>query len=110
MLDSTDRGPGDEVDHAATRTQLDEQAALAHALHSHLTDLAAAVARCEDGTYGLCQMVPTVHPDRTDARVPDGNPLRAVQAAGAATLTKRLPEEDPSTAVTGHQTLTDVTT
>jgi DnaK suppressor protein len=55
MLDSTDRGPGDEVDHAATRTQLDEQAALAHALHSHLTDLAAAVARCEDGTYGLCE-------------------------------------------------------
>ena len=55
MHDSTDRGPGDEVDHAATRTQLDEQAALAHALHSHLTDLTAAVARCEDSTYGLCE-------------------------------------------------------
>ena len=38
-----------------TRRQLDEQAALAHGLHSHLTDLAAAVARCEDSTYGSCE-------------------------------------------------------
>jgi DnaK suppressor protein len=55
MRDGTDHGPGDGVDHAAIRAQLDEQAALAHALHRHLADLAAAVARCEDGTYGLCE-------------------------------------------------------
>lgn len=55
MRDNTDRGPGDEGDHAATHTQLDEQAALAAALNDHLDDLAAAVARCKDGTYGSCQ-------------------------------------------------------
>jgi RNA polymerase-binding transcription factor DksA len=55
MRDSTDRGPCDEADHAATCAQLDEQKALADALHRHLADLAAAVARCGDGTYGLCQ-------------------------------------------------------
>jgi DnaK suppressor protein len=55
MRDSTDSGPGDDVDHATTHAQLDEQATLAHALHSHLAELAAAVARCDDGTYGVCE-------------------------------------------------------
>jgi len=68
MRDSTDRGPGDDVDHVATRAQLDEQAAVAHALH--LAELAAAVAR-----------------------VPGGDSLRAVQAAGAAPPTHGLRRE-----------------
>jgi len=55
MRDTADRGPGDEVDHAMTYAQLDEQAALANTLRNQLDDLAAAVARCADGTYGSCE-------------------------------------------------------
>lgn len=55
MRDDFNAGPGDEIDHASRRAQLDEQAVLAGAMRSHLDDLAVAIARCDGGTYGVCQ-------------------------------------------------------
>jgi DnaK suppressor protein len=55
MRDSLDTGPGDEVDHATTRLQLDEQIILADTLHKQVDDLATAIVRCEAGTYGVCE-------------------------------------------------------
>lgn len=54
MRDTADSGPGDEADRAAIHIQLDEQAALADVARGQLADLAAAVLRCGDGTYGMC--------------------------------------------------------
>lgn len=55
MRKGLDEGPGDEVDHAMTRAQLDEQVSLATTLHSQLDDLASAIARFEGGGYGVCE-------------------------------------------------------
>src|SRR4051794_1818822 len=55
MREDLDVGPGDEIDQASRRAQLDEQAVLAGAMRSHLDDLAVAIARYDGGTYGVCQ-------------------------------------------------------
>jgi DnaK suppressor protein len=55
MREELDAGPGDEADLASRRAQLDEQFVLAGAMRSHLDDLAVAIARCEGGSYGVCQ-------------------------------------------------------
>jgi DnaK suppressor protein len=55
MRTGLDEGPGDEVDHAMTRAQLDEQVTLATTLHSQLDDLASAIQRFEGGSYGVCE-------------------------------------------------------
>jgi RNA polymerase-binding transcription factor DksA len=55
MRSSLDTGPGDEVDHATTHAQLDEQIVLADTLHTQVDDLATAIERCEAGTYGNCE-------------------------------------------------------
>jgi DnaK suppressor protein len=55
MRASLDTGPGDEVDHATTRAQLDEQIILADNLRKQVNDLETAIARCETGAYGICE-------------------------------------------------------
>jgi RNA polymerase-binding transcription factor len=55
MRDSLDTGPGDEVDHATTRVQLDEQIILADTLHKQVDDLVVAIERCAAGKYGVCE-------------------------------------------------------
>ena len=51
---SSDVGRGDDADRANAAAQLDEQDALALALRRQLDDLAMAVERCEQGSYGRC--------------------------------------------------------
>jgi DnaK suppressor protein len=53
--DAFDAGPGDDIDHATIRAQRDEQTVLANALRAHLDDLNAAIARRDNGTYGVCE-------------------------------------------------------
>jgi DnaK suppressor protein len=55
MRSGLDAGPGDEVDQATTRAQLDEQINLAQSLRDHLDDVGVAIERCEAGTYGVCE-------------------------------------------------------
>jgi DnaK suppressor protein len=55
MREDLDVGPGDEADVATRQAQMNEQAVLAGAMRSHLDDLAVAIARCDGGTYGVCQ-------------------------------------------------------
>jgi DnaK suppressor protein len=54
MREGLDTGPGDEVDNATVRAQLDEQITLAEGLHAQVSDLAAAIERSETGRYGTC--------------------------------------------------------
>jgi RNA polymerase-binding transcription factor DksA len=55
MRSSRDGGPGDDADHASTSTQVDEQDALTGVLRTRLHDLATALERCDDGSYGRCE-------------------------------------------------------
>jgi DnaK suppressor protein len=55
MRDDLDTGPGDEADLAARRAQLDEQVAVADAMRSHVDELAVAIARCDNDSYGVCE-------------------------------------------------------
>jgi DnaK suppressor protein len=55
MRASRDGGPGDDADHASTSTQVDEQDALTRVLRTRLDDLAIALERCDDGSYGRCE-------------------------------------------------------
>jgi RNA polymerase-binding transcription factor DksA len=55
MRAGRDGGPGDEADHASTSAQLDEQDALTSVLRTRLDDLAIALERCGDGSYGRCE-------------------------------------------------------
>jgi DnaK suppressor protein len=52
---SRDIGPGDEADHASTYAHLGEQDALTDALRTQLDDLATAVQRSDNGSYGRCE-------------------------------------------------------
>jgi hypothetical protein len=88
MRDSTDRGPGDDVDHAATRAQLDEQAAVpmpCTGASPISPPRSPGVRTAPTGCECCRQYIPIER-----LHVPGGNPLRAVQAAGAATLTKNV--------------------
>jgi len=55
MREGLDTGPGDEVDHATSRVQLDEQLILVDGLRRHLDELTVAVQREAAGTYGRCE-------------------------------------------------------
>jgi len=55
MRSGLDAGPGDDVDQATIRAQLDEQINLAQNLRDHLDDVGVAIKRCEAGTYGVCE-------------------------------------------------------
>ena len=54
MRSSVDPGPGDDADRANAAAQLDEQEALGLSLRRQLDDLAVAVKRNEQGSYGRC--------------------------------------------------------
>jgi DnaK suppressor protein len=58
-----DEGPGDEVDHAMMRAELDEQVMLAASLRAQLDDLEVAIGRSEAGTYGVCERCGNSIPD-----------------------------------------------
>ena len=62
MRASRDGGPGDDADHASTSTQVDEQDALTGVLRTRLDDLATALERCDDGSYGRCEECGSVIP------------------------------------------------
>jgi DnaK suppressor protein len=47
-------GSSDAGDRRAVQTQIEEQEALATVMRRHLDDLALAVERSENGTYGIC--------------------------------------------------------
>jgi DnaK suppressor protein len=50
-----DAGPGDDVDAAVARDQLDEETRHVQTLRTRLEDLARAVESCENGDYGYCR-------------------------------------------------------
>ena len=55
MRTGRDGGPGDEADHASTCAQVDEQDALTSVLRTRLDDLAIALDRNDNGSYGRCE-------------------------------------------------------
>jgi DnaK suppressor protein len=58
-----DEGPGDEVDHAMMRAQLDEQVMLSESLRAQLDDIDVAIKRSEAGIYGVCERCGDPIPD-----------------------------------------------
>lgn len=67
MRTGRDGGPGDEADHASTCAQLDEHDALTSVLRTRVDDLANALERCANGSYGRCEECGCVIPaDRLD--------------------------------------------
>jgi DnaK suppressor protein len=62
MRTGRDGGPGDEADHASTSAQLDEQDVLTSVLRTRLDDLATALERCDNGSYGRCEECGSVIP------------------------------------------------
>ena len=55
MRTSRDVGPGDDADLASIYAHAGEQDALIHALRSQLDDLAVAMERADNGSYGRCE-------------------------------------------------------
>ncbi len=54
MRTNLDLGPGDDPDRGAGQTQIEEQAAVATTLRNHLNEIASALDRSDNGTYGVC--------------------------------------------------------
>ena len=85
----TDSAGDDQADTGTKTFEREQEISLANNILERITQVERALERLDEGSYGWCERCGNADPGRAAGRVPVGYPLRDVQAAGGAALSRR---------------------
>ena len=84
----TDSAGDDQADTGTKTFEREQEISLANNILERITQVERALERLDDGQYGWCERCGNADPGGAAGRVPVGYPLRDLQAAGGAALSR----------------------